>query len=115
MLLVWGLRAFLVLVNLLLVVVLVSCWWLIAGRAFAEFWRGWRADDVWLPFLRDERGQWGPLTANRYWAIGRATERGGTSALAWRWGFWISQATVLTLGVAYALWAVVRMLALAWV
>lgn len=112
--LVWGLRVFLVFVSLLLASLLVWGWWLVA-RAFSEFWRGWRAHDLWLPFLRDEHGQWGPLTSNRRWAIGRANERGSASALAWRWGFWLVQASALTWGVAYGLWAIVRMLALVWV
>lgn len=114
-LLVWGLRAFLVLVNLLLVGILMACWWVIAGRAFAEFRRGWRADDLWLPFLRDERGEWGPLVSSRRWGAARAEQRGTAAALTWRWGFWMFVAVVLTIGVAGALWSIGRVLVRVWV
>ncbi|EAP97627.1 hypothetical protein JNB_19193 [Janibacter sp. HTCC2649] len=113
-LLLWGIRAFLLLVSLLLAAILVACWWVVAGRAFAELGRGWRAHDLWLPFLRDERGEWGPLTSNPRWALARAEERGSTRALAWRWGFWIAAALGLTVGVLRGLWGVGQLLVLGW-
>ncbi len=91
-LLLWATRAFVVLMTLLVVALFVGCWWVIAGRAFAEFRRGWRANDLWLPFLPNERGEWGPLVSIRWWSAARAPERGTTSALAWRWGFWMFSA-----------------------
>lgn len=113
-LLLWAMRACLVVVNLLLAAVLLGAWWAIAGRAFAEFWRAWRADDLWRPFLRDERGEWGPLASNRWWSAHRATERGSGTALAWRWGFWMVSAIILTVGVLRGLWCVGQLLVLGW-
>lgn len=107
-------RVFLVVVSLLLAAILLTCWWILAGRAFAEFWRGWRASDLWLPFLRDERGEWGPLASNRWWSAHRATERGSAAALSWRWGFWVVAAVALTVGTIRGLWGVGQLVVLGW-
>lgn len=113
--LLWGTRAFVGGVSLLLAALLLACWWWIAGIAFAELWRSWRAGDLWLAFLPNERGEWGPLASNRWWNAHRASERGSAKGLAWRWGFWMFQAAGLTFGVAYGLWGMGRMLVLVWV
>jgi hypothetical protein len=113
-LLLWGTRAFLLLVSLVLAAILAVCWWVIAGRAFVELWRAWRSHDLWRPFLRDERGEWGPLTSNHWWSAARATERGSSGALAWRWGFWAFAAVGLTVGVLGGLWGVGQLLVLGW-
>lgn len=116
-LLLWGLRAFLVVVNLLLVCVLLACWWIVAGRAFAGLWQGWRAGDLWLAFLPNERGEWGPFASDPglRGVFSGVRERGSSTALAWRWGLWMVAAVTLTVGVAGALWGVGRMLVLVWV
>lgn len=113
-LLLWATRAFAVVVSLLVVALFVGCWWVIAGRAFAEFRRGWRANDLWLPFLPNERGEWGPLVSNRWWSAARAPERGTSAGLAWRWGFWMFAAVALTVGTIRGLWDVGQLVVLGW-
>lgn len=113
-LLLWATRAFAVGVTLLALAVILACWWTIAGRAFTELWRGWRVGDLWLPFVPDERGEWGPLTSNIKWGAFRAAERGSTAALSWRWGWWMFAALALTVGVFHAVWGLGRLIVMVW-
>ncbi len=85
--LVWGLRLVLVLV---LVAVPRPRLVHLEGYRAARARRGpsgHASSDWWLPWLPQADGTWGPLTDNHWWAAFRR-ERGGSGALAARWGFW---------------------------
>lgn len=113
--LVWGLRLVLVLV---LVAVLGLVWFIWRGTVrlvLVEVRRARQAGDWWLPWLPQADGTWGPLTDNHWWAAFRARERGGSGALAARWGFWGGIAVVVALGAVAAVVAAVAGLVVVWV
>lgn len=113
--LVWGARLFLIVVSLAIFAMFFFAFWLLVRPVVTEFVRARAAGDLWLPFLPDEQGNYGPLASNRWWSLFRASSRGSSGDLAWRWGLWTLTSLGLTLGIVAALWAWGRGLARVWV
>ena len=113
-LLLWGVRALLVIVTLGLLAVFFVVWRVLVIPVASEARRARAAGDGWAPFLRDARGEWGPLARNRWWATFRADEPGTSGALTWRWGWWTFTAVVVAAATAYAMWLWLRMLLSGW-
>ena len=112
-LLVWGARAFAVLVLLAVLLLLAAVWWFVVRPVLTEARRAQAAGDWWLPFLPGPDGSHGPLAANRWWSAMRASTPGSTGGLVLRWGFWTFTAVVLTLGMARSVWQLGRLAGLA--
>jgi hypothetical protein len=113
--LVWGVRLFLVVVSLALFAMFFFVLWLLVRPVVTEFFRARSAGDLWLPFLPDEQGRYGPLASNRWWSLFRADSRGSSGDLAWRWTAWVLTSVGLLVGSASAVWAWTRALSRAWV
>lgn len=113
--LVWGVRLFLVVVSVALFAMFFFVLWLLVKPVVSEFFRARSAGDMWLPFVPNERGGYGPLASNRWWSVFRSESRGSSGELAWRWTAWVLTSVGLTVGSAAALWAWTRALARTWV
>ena len=113
-LLLWAVRAMLVVVTLVLLVMFAVVWRVLVIPVVSEAQRARTEGNGWAPFLRDARGQWGPLASNRWWATFRADEPGTSGALAWRWGWWAFTAVVVAGATLYCLWLWARMLVSGW-
>lgn len=114
-LLVWLTRALLFIVFALLFALAALPLVVIVRPVVTEALRARTAGDWWLPFLPDEKGGHGPLAANHWWSVFRASARGTTGSLLWRWGPWV----LLALGVAFTSAVMVvstaRLLRLGWI
>jgi hypothetical protein len=101
-LLVWATRGFMLLVSLAVVAVVAFTWLVLVVPVGVEVRRAVSTGDWWYAFLPREHG-WGPLADNRWWALFRAERRGAATGLAWRWGFWVTEAVVVAGATTFAL------------
>ena len=111
---VWLTRAFLVVALLLVLALALLPLLVIVKPVVTEALRARAAGDWWLPFLPREDGGYGPLAANRWWALFRAQNRGQTGDLAWRWGMWVAMSVGLMIISGYLAIAGAKLIRLGW-
>lgn len=110
----WGARAFLVLVALLLVAALAWVFRVFTVTVVQEAVRARRVGNAWAPFEPGAAGDFGPLAGNRWWSVFRAPAHRTSAALAWRWAAWGSTAAVVALASVGAAGQVARLVAHGW-